>query len=183
MPKIVDHNKYKAEVFNLVYPMFGEHGYASLTTRQIAQAAGISTGRLYHYFDSKEDLFHQLTEWTVANEQQRLRNLAPEKASFEERLDLLIAMFREREEEIRLQLEVLLEFKKENPQVGLQLGKNAMNLYVDAISETLNIQNSLLAEIIFSTVFGLLFRLSLNEDQEAFDKQIDLMKQLILQQA
>jgi AcrR family transcriptional regulator len=38
-------------------PLFAEHGYAGVGTDQIARAAGVSRGALYHQFDGKEDLF------------------------------------------------------------------------------------------------------------------------------
>ena len=37
--------------------LFVAQGYAGTTLRQIASAAGIKAGSVYHHFDSKEDLF------------------------------------------------------------------------------------------------------------------------------
>jgi AcrR family transcriptional regulator len=62
MPKIVDHAQYRKELLNQSFDLFAEKGYASVTMRQIAQALGVSTGTLYHYFPSKEALFEQLME-------------------------------------------------------------------------------------------------------------------------
>jgi AcrR family transcriptional regulator len=36
--------------------VFAEKGYHAATTREIAQAADVSEGSIYHYFDSKKDL-------------------------------------------------------------------------------------------------------------------------------
>lgn len=38
--------------------LFAQHGYAHTSTRRIAEQAGVSTGLMYHYFSSKEDLLH-----------------------------------------------------------------------------------------------------------------------------
>lgn len=62
MPKITDHDRYRQELLEKCFDLFAEKGYATLTTRQIAQALGVSTGTLYYYFPSKEDLFVQLIE-------------------------------------------------------------------------------------------------------------------------
>jgi AcrR family transcriptional regulator len=62
MPKIVDHEQYRKELLIKSFDLFAEKGYASVTMRQIAQALGVSTGTLYHYFPSKEELFEQLME-------------------------------------------------------------------------------------------------------------------------
>jgi AcrR family transcriptional regulator len=62
MPKVVDHDEYRKELLNQCFDLFADNGYASLTTRQIAKVLGVSTGTLYYYFPSKEDLFMQLIE-------------------------------------------------------------------------------------------------------------------------
>lgn len=37
--------------------LFGERGYGAVTNKDVAAAAGITTGALYHYVDSKLDLY------------------------------------------------------------------------------------------------------------------------------
>ncbi len=37
--------------------LFAEHGYAGVSVGEIAQAAGVTTGAIYHQFSSKEGLF------------------------------------------------------------------------------------------------------------------------------
>ncbi len=47
--------------------LFETEGYASASITQIATAAGVTKGALFHYFDSKEDLFVEVwTELQVA---------------------------------------------------------------------------------------------------------------------
>ncbi|MEN9230331.1 MAG: TetR/AcrR family transcriptional regulator [Thermostichus sp. DG02_5_bins_236] len=62
MPKIVDHDQYRKELLLKAFDLFAKRGYGSLTMRQLAQELGVSTGTLYHYFQSKEDLFLKLME-------------------------------------------------------------------------------------------------------------------------
>jgi len=38
--------------------LFGAHGYAPVGVSTIASHAGVTTGSLYHHFDSKEGLYH-----------------------------------------------------------------------------------------------------------------------------
>ena len=40
--------------------MFAAKGYANTTVREIADAAGILSGSLYHHFDSKESMIEAL---------------------------------------------------------------------------------------------------------------------------
>ena len=43
-------------------PLFTEHGYAAVSTDQIARSAGLTRGALYHQFDGKEELFAAVFE-------------------------------------------------------------------------------------------------------------------------
>jgi AcrR family transcriptional regulator len=60
MPKVVDHQAYRSELLAKSFELFAAHGYAALTMRELAKSLGVSTGTLYHYFPTKEELFHQL---------------------------------------------------------------------------------------------------------------------------
>lgn len=60
MPKIVDHDQRRSELLVTCLGVFLEKGYAAVTTRELERVTGVSTGILYHYFDSKEDLFRRL---------------------------------------------------------------------------------------------------------------------------
>lgn len=43
-------------------PLFGERGYAGVGTEEIAQAAGVTRGALYHQFADKRELFRAVVE-------------------------------------------------------------------------------------------------------------------------
>lgn len=46
--------------------LFREHGYASTTMRDIAQAAGMKAGSLYYHFQSKDEILDQVLERGIA---------------------------------------------------------------------------------------------------------------------
>jgi AcrR family transcriptional regulator len=46
--------------------LFYKNGYVNTTTRQIAEACGISQGNLYYYIKSKEDFFNLFVEMTTS---------------------------------------------------------------------------------------------------------------------
>jgi AcrR family transcriptional regulator len=48
------------EIVALAGDMFAARGYAGTTVREIAEAAGILSGSLYHHFDSKESIVDEL---------------------------------------------------------------------------------------------------------------------------
>src|SRR5262252_6387148 len=60
----------RAHLVVLAGELFADKGYASTTVREIADAAGILSGSLYHHFDSKEsmldEIMHGFLDHTVA---------------------------------------------------------------------------------------------------------------------
>jgi AcrR family transcriptional regulator len=50
----------REEILALAAQIFADKGYASTTVREIADAAGILSGSLYHHFDSKESMLHEI---------------------------------------------------------------------------------------------------------------------------
>lgn len=56
MPKIVDHNKRRREIIEACWSVFVDKGEEGLTIRNVAQAMNCATGRITHYFDSREQL-------------------------------------------------------------------------------------------------------------------------------
>src|SRR6202042_3724784 len=46
----------RADVVQLAADLFAQKGYRATTVREVADAAGILSGSLYHHFDSKESI-------------------------------------------------------------------------------------------------------------------------------
>ena len=57
MPKIVDHQKMRRDLLQRSFTAFAREGYHGLSMRQLARLLNLTTGSLYHYFSSKEELF------------------------------------------------------------------------------------------------------------------------------
>ena len=56
-PPATDSGNTKRRILDIAREMFSVHGYEVTTNRDIASAAGITSGALYHYFGSKLDLY------------------------------------------------------------------------------------------------------------------------------
>ncbi|HWQ12315.1 MAG TPA: TetR/AcrR family transcriptional regulator [Roseiflexaceae bacterium] len=50
----------RAKIMNAALGLFSQHGYEQTSIRMIAQAAGISQGLMYNYFESKEHLLAEI---------------------------------------------------------------------------------------------------------------------------
>lgn len=51
-----------AKLLEIAANLFREHGYASTTMRDIANAAGMKAGSLYYHFSSKDEILDQVLE-------------------------------------------------------------------------------------------------------------------------
>ena len=52
----------RAELLDIAARLFAERGFKNTTVRDIADAAGILSGSLYHHFDSKESMVDELLD-------------------------------------------------------------------------------------------------------------------------
>jgi AcrR family transcriptional regulator len=113
MPKVVDHDDMRKRLLDTAGEMFAARGYAATGMRDLAAAAGVSTGSLYHYFPDKRALFEQLVERTVeadlADLEETLDSL-PRSTSA--RLDAFLKLVRESEDVLQLQSAVLVEYAR-----------------------------------------------------------------------
>jgi AcrR family transcriptional regulator len=66
MPKVVDHEKLRAELAEGAAELFLRRGYSALGMREIAERLGVSKSALYHYFPSKRALFDAAGRVAVA---------------------------------------------------------------------------------------------------------------------
>lgn len=56
MPRIVDHAQRRQEIVAAVWQLIATHGFEGVTLRAVAAEAGISVGRVQHYYGSRAEL-------------------------------------------------------------------------------------------------------------------------------
>lgn len=71
MPRTADQNQEmreatQAAILHSAMVLFARYGYAHTSIRKIASEAGIATGLMYHYFDSKERLLRAVFDQCMA---------------------------------------------------------------------------------------------------------------------
>lgn len=63
MPKQVDHNHRRAQLAEALWRIAERDGFAAATVRNVAAEAGVSVGRVQHYFASKDELLLFALRW------------------------------------------------------------------------------------------------------------------------
>lgn len=100
MPKIVDHDQRRAELLAKCLGVFAERGYAAVTMRELERVTGVSTGVLYHYFASKEELFSRLVRFFVDKTTSELAEIVVEGRDPQDRLALIMRYLDAKEDEL-----------------------------------------------------------------------------------
>ncbi|MCX6526972.1 MAG: TetR/AcrR family transcriptional regulator [Actinobacteria bacterium] len=83
-PPATDSGDTKRRILDIAREMFSVHGYEVATNRDIATAAGITSGALYHYFGSKLDLYLAVHEDVQAGVYESFSNATMNLETFTE---------------------------------------------------------------------------------------------------
>lgn len=73
-------------ILRTAHQLFMEQGYRAVTTRQIADACGLTQPALYHYFADKQDLYVAVMLGDLAKTKAALERIAHREEDMEERL-------------------------------------------------------------------------------------------------
>ena len=80
----------RAELLRIAGELFAEKGYKFTTVRDIADAAGILSGSLYHHFDSKETMVDELLDTFQTELWARYDEIEASDASAREKLEAVV---------------------------------------------------------------------------------------------
>lgn len=134
MPKIVDHSAQRQAILSRCYILFANEGYAGVTLRRLAKELGISTGAIYHYFESKEDIFQQTIAYVAAQELQAAVNEVQSSGTRDERLRSLTGFLIEHDEQLRRLLILILDASRQDPTISQSdMLSLALDTYVEAV--------------------------------------------------
>lgn len=80
----------RARIIDAARDCFGRYGYDKTTNQLIARQAGITSGAIYHYFESKQELFESVASETLSVVLARFAAMNTESASTVGRLSSLL---------------------------------------------------------------------------------------------
>lgn len=122
MPKIVDHRAYRRELLQKARAIFAERNYADVSMRDVAEALKVSTGTLYHYFPSKEDLFCDLFIYSAQNSANQLVDALCTLNDRKAKISRLMEFFRSQCDGMRMQFLFSADMvRNEMPPKAMQL--------------------------------------------------------------
>ena len=82
------------EIVDIAARLFYERGYQSVSTRSLAQAAGIQGGSLYHHFTSKEEILYRIVQYGSGEFfAGLLPHLEAPETSYRDRLDRFVRAY------------------------------------------------------------------------------------------
>ena len=184
MPKIVDHDRYRKELLSKCFKLFAQRGYGSLTMRQVAKEIGVSTGTLYHYFPSKEELFVQLIEEITEQDIFRATNEIETEGleTIEERV-LALSQFIAKNEDYFYQQTLLFINFFQQPELEqkqlLEAVKSSYKRYQEEVTKFLSIENKAIANHVCCLIDGLIFQRAFAPGLVAFEEQMELLAQML----
>lgn len=185
MPKIVDRQEYRQALLDQCFDLFAEKGYASVTMQQIAAELGVSTGTLYHYFPNKKSLFEQLIEEITQRDIFMAIAELEDKKTLLENMEALGNFIAKNEDYFIKQIYLYVDFSQSHSREEMK--ENNILVQADrrcqkALSEVLEIEDSMIIQLLMSFINGLLMdRLcgSLSGDVSVIKDQIVLMAKML----
>ena len=180
MPKFVDHEAYRLELCRGCFELFARRGYGALTMRHIAGELGVSTGTLYHYFDSKEDLFRKMLAALAARDVTEAVVALSQGPSGVDQAGRLFAFVAERESYFRSMLFVALDYHRHDQDDPSDSPVTSIvRNYKEAIAvHTGFAHDDALATLVFSLLTGLVVNRLLDPDSVNFSEQAAVFKNL-----
>ncbi|MCE9599817.1 MAG: TetR/AcrR family transcriptional regulator [Spirochaetia bacterium] len=179
MPKIVDHDALRIDLLDRSFELFARRGYEGLTIRQIAEELELSTGSLYHYFDSKEAIFVQMLAHVSQTDVGLAVGSLPNDAGPIERIEILLDFIAMREKHFQNLLFIVLDYFR-HPGADQNVMRQTIRYYRQAISINLRIDDEGRAATLLSLIIGHLLQ-RLLDPQFAFDRKSNFGKGIISQ--
>lgn len=154
MPKIVDHDQQREALLDACFRAFAREGWASATMRKLAKEAGVSTGKLYHYFPDKQALLADLFALVIRRDTDRVRNTLPDDAPVPQRIHALFNFYREHATYLADLLRLALEVHRHEPSpASRQQVMDSVGQYRAAMADILGVER-LVADMAFSFLVG-----------------------------
>jgi len=164
VPKVVDPEAERAAILEALFEVFAEQGFGSVRMRQLATTAGVSIGKLYHYFPDKRALADRLFVHVGAG---MITDAIATIAQGEEprqKLTKLADFVERRSARLSATLMLALDHRRLHPDEHVT--RDSLRAYRMALTENVGVDD----EVLFSVLLGMMVRHQL--DPQDLDLQV-----------
>lgn len=169
MPKIVDHDKRREELALSSYRLLCERGYDGATMRQLAQAAGVSTGTLYHYFPDKASILTHVFDVIIARNESALEAAVNSDGDLQVRTSQLVHYVLKNADSLTSLIRLSLEMVRHEPSDNTtRVLHNAAGAYRKAIGDAIGMPVGPFVDAFFSYLMGTLIYQLIDPDEDPF---------------
>lgn len=183
MPKIVNRDKYKEELLLNSFDLFARRGYSAVKMREISREINVSTGTLYHYFQTKEQLFSEMVQLLANEDVEQLRLFQfrnrTKATTQDKRLELFFQFLTSKEfyfQNVILLVCDVFRYNHEEHRIGIL--KECADLYKKAISSQLGLKSKELETLFFSLVIGTIVQRMLNPEETTMENTYDSVRKI-----
>lgn len=163
MPKIVDHEKYRADLLERAFDLFAQKGFQRTSMRGIAAELGVSTGKLYHYFATKDAIFEAMVRQAAQRDVTTALATIPTDASTADRVAALIGFTSAQEDRLTKFLLLSLDYRRERGDAATEVLRGSLSTFRAGIRDQLGGDDKL-AGVALSAVIGTLMHRTLDPD-------------------
>lgn len=180
MPKIVNHEQMRQGILMVCFELFAKRGYEAVSVKDIAKAANVSTGTLYHYFKNKQAIFHALAEMAVDNDIGDAQVSMAGSVTNRDRLESYVSFIKSREEFMIAEMLLITDFYRQKDLLDNQELLNKIGQKMKAqIASFINSDESELIDFSLSFFMGLIMQRMLFGKEISFEKTSNLYIELI----
>jgi len=156
MPRIIDHDARRLQIFEGSIELFSQHGFAGLGMRQLATSLDVSTGTLYHYFPNKIALFEGMLRHFATDDVAMAISVVGAIEDPDRRLALVRSFIASQLDRIRQVLLVAIDYRRAMGEAGEPLVREVLTVYQDAIADQLTNGDKMRAASVVSFIIGIL---------------------------
>ncbi len=180
MPKIVNHKEMREGILMVCFELFAKRGYEAVGVKEIAKAANVSTGTLYHYFKNKQAIFHALAEMAVDLDINDAKESVAGLSNNRDRLEAYVSFVKSREEFMIAEMLLITDFYRQkdildNSELIAKIGQKMKSQITDFI----NSDNPELIDFSLAFFMGLIMQRMLFGQEASFDKVSEMYINLV----
>lgn len=170
MPKIVDHEARRAELALASYRLLCERGYDGASMRQMAKAAGVSTGTLYHYFPDKSSILVHAFQTIMEKDEAALGQVTSVRTTMADRMRDVVQFVRNNQQSLTNLIRLAQEMERHEPEhdTGTILAES-MSAYRAAVGRVVDMPDGPIVDAFISMLVGVLIHDLLDPQEDRLD--------------